>query len=640
MGRIEPWPVGRTPHDDHHGRSIPEKDMSPKVTQIPHAAFCEDLDEDANTILPETRKVANVAAKRSRPDLPNALSKSASADGASDSGYSSHTAATLGSGDSAPKESRQRTALRVDTSARERDSRPPISERTRDGSDGHESKSRPPLSRSSSKSRRSDKGRHYPGTCAECDYLGYHPATPVDATRAYDFPPIPPSPQSARYPPPAMMFPQEIHNTPAQPRISRSQSYRQAGRPVSIHGGTFEQIYIPIPAPPRAPHMYDYGPPLSASAWSHHAPPSYPPPGYAIPPSPYAQTPVASAPQRLDPPPPSPYDQARPAPRSRPSETKTIRRSSMYGTPVVQQPEPAHNGPPLELRTAQKGRRQTVQGEPTYDRDEDYYRMPPPPPPQTIPVRSRPAPRKSSTTNSTPTVRRPVEVDYSDTRAEVAGHTSLRRGSKDSYTDQRPSLNRADGTRKTVSYSNGSGSAKVAAESRAQRRTTLDGHERSRDLEQNLREIEAYQNAKGPQTIPLTADALKNARRNHKSSDSASFTSSSKGSDVKTKSGSGVASRPENDGITMNIQGVKLDLSSDSMGDKRINIRQKGERGLELHIDGKKSRRYLVTREEPPSFFPRREIESGRRSRDEHGSDRASRRSSRSGYSGRAFIGD
>lgn len=257
------------------------------------------------------------------------------------------------------------------------------------------------------------------------------------------------------------------------------------------------------------------------------------------------------------------------------------------------------------------------------------------PPPQTIPIRARPPPRKSMTTSSAPSTRRPVDVDHSDTRAEVSDRT-VRRGSKESASnDQRPSLIRPDGARKTVSYSERSGSAKIAIDHGMHRRTTVDGHERPKDLEQKQREAEAYQNAGGSKPVPLTADALKTARRSQKSSDSASqksFTSSSKGSDVKTKSGSGVASRNENDGFTMTIDGVKLGFSGDSVEDKRINIRPKGERGLELSIEGKNTRRYTVIGKESLSGLSRGETESGRRSRDEYGSDRASRRSSRSGY--------
>ena len=70
----------------------------------PHLSFaatCEDYNSDNGETVPDTRKQANVSAKRSHPsDLGKpSIIRTGGRDAASDSGYSSHTAATLGSAD-------------------------------------------------------------------------------------------------------------------------------------------------------------------------------------------------------------------------------------------------------------------------------------------------------------------------------------------------------------------------------------------------------------------------------------------------------------------------------------------------------------------------------------------------------------
>ncbi|KAK2813252.1 hypothetical protein FQN49_008322, partial [Arthroderma sp. PD_2] len=167
-----------------------------------YAAFCEEFDEDANVAIPETRRVANISAKRSRPDLHPVI---ISADGASDSGYSSRTAATIGSsGESLASGASSSYVVSLNSAMAGRDI-PRVRSRG-DGMDREKQQSRkakereqkemetmqnegmkPPSSRGSnrptslqhapSKSRRRESmsaGRHPPGMCAECDRFGYH----------------------------------------------------------------------------------------------------------------------------------------------------------------------------------------------------------------------------------------------------------------------------------------------------------------------------------------------------------------------------------------------------------------------------------------------------------------------------------
>ncbi len=76
----------------------------------PRAAYVEECNEDSQDAIPGTRQSANVARKRSQPEV----RRRARRDEASDSGYSSHTVAT---GDSSSQGSK-RTTPRSSTFAR------------------------------------------------------------------------------------------------------------------------------------------------------------------------------------------------------------------------------------------------------------------------------------------------------------------------------------------------------------------------------------------------------------------------------------------------------------------------------------------------------------------------------------------
>jgi hypothetical protein len=197
---------------------------------------------------------------------------------------------------------------------------------------------------------------------------------------------------------------------------------------------------------------------------------------------------------------------------------------------------------------------------------------------------------------------------------------------------RRPSLEPNPG-KKSTSYTNDQNAIKVATAGILNRSKTYHGHQ---DLEQKQREVEDYQEAKGGKTIPLTADSLKHVRRSHRpgsDSGSQSRTSSSRSvSDVKTKSGT--VSRGESDSFTMIVNGVKLGFSSEVMEGKTISLRQTGgEDGtMDIQIGGKGGKLYTISKDD--AVRPR-EIDDGRRTRDESRLDQASRRTSRSGTSER-----
>ncbi|KAA8644034.1 uncharacterized protein ATNIH1004_008230 [Aspergillus tanneri] len=172
--------------------------------KVPHAAFCEEYDEDAHVILPETRRVANVAAKRSKTDLIS--SAEPLVDVASDSGYSSRTAATVNSTQSGPSGQKSPIPLKLDTApkrvdldrvrshrkerTKERTARPARDDKMQVGTYPSASHHQhPSMQRSPSRSRRRESAhlRHYPGTCWECDQGLYHATNPVEV-RQMEYP--------------------------------------------------------------------------------------------------------------------------------------------------------------------------------------------------------------------------------------------------------------------------------------------------------------------------------------------------------------------------------------------------------------------------------------------------------------------
>ncbi|KAI9879792.1 MAG: hypothetical protein M1830_007234 [Pleopsidium flavum] len=621
---------------------------------VPRAAFCEDYNEDDHTTLPETRKVANVAAKRSKPELVRLKAAEVRHDGASDSGYSSHTPATLGSGDLSQGAKTIPVPLKLDTAAISSKTRPHLVEKR--SQSAHRSSDKASLQRSGSKTQRKENVRHEQCQCQDCVARGRAATMPLDTPWPLDYYPFnqqrprydgPPSPRSARHPPPVYMHEVPVvHKVQPRPRALTAQSSRPA-RPVSFHAGAMpDMMYI-------SPMYMDRGPPPSTSAYAHspaYPPSSYPPPGTTfMPPT----APAAPPPLRQENyPPPSPiYAQSRPQPRQWTSEMHPSRRSSVYGRPVVEYEEPVYSAPPMERRSSShrshREKPSTSVAE-DYFRDEDYYLMPPPPPRQTIPIH-RP-PLRHAVTHASHSRDASVEARVSDRSRKEEPEQSSR--------SRRPSLTtRPSSTKKSTSYANASGNTKISVESARQRRASYYGHERRQDLEAKQRDIEAYQDAKGSRSIPLTADALKAARKGTKAvgSDSGSqsrASSSREGSEVKTRSsgggGSGVATKSEAESFTMRFNagaGVKVDFAGDSVEGRTISLRPSGEDGaMELSIGGRGSKKYIGSEGKQVEYARSglrreiKEVEELRRTREDMKSAKSSRRSSRSGYSGQGQI--
>ncbi|KAL4955223.1 hypothetical protein BDW69DRAFT_193426 [Aspergillus filifer] len=630
--------------------------------KTPHAAFVEEYDEDAHVILPDTRQVANVTAKRSKSDLRKSA-REPFVEAASDSGYSSRTAATVNSTQSAPSGQKRPTVpLKVDTAPRKSDLervRSRTKERPRDRSTRptREDKMQaapysagyPPahLPRSPSRPQRLERTytRNYPSSYWDAERGVYHASPAVEPRQreyryhssqgsTYDYPP--PSPQTPRYHPSAVV--QVSHSSRPPGRPARSNSYHANNRPVSFHGMMPSMNGMMYSSSPVSLPPYDHGPPLSSSAYSNS--PAYPPAPQSLYPqqaSYYGYPDAASPPEHHD------------RSLSRPRDQHRSRRQSVFEPPAIDfgsseeeeeededdveeepmepSPPPPPPGPPRQARA----RRPSV----SQDRGEDeYYRsMPPPPmkyraPPQIIQKRPD-LPRKSATTASIMQERRPSRsLDLADLRDALPEYGY--RGSSGGTVIPERNRSLRDGRRPSVYHDSGRSAARIAVENSSRRRrpTMYDlPPSPGAELEEKQRDIEEYQASHSGKSVApamTLSDALLKAKASSQhgsdsgSQKSRSASSRGSGSDSRTRSASGALTTTraeDNDDIVMTINGVTMSFTQESVGGKRINMRTGQTGAVELNIEGgKRSKKYLTN---------------------ERRSDRASHRSSRSTYNGR-----
>jgi len=646
--------------------------MAGKPKAPPQPACVEDFDEDSHDAVPDSRQVANTAAKiHSRLDLRSPGEPLI--DGASDSGYSSRTAATANSTQSGPSGGKSPPVLhkldmsrrdRVDlarnpSSRRERRDkervRPTRDEKMQMGAYAGSAHHHAPVPRSPSKSRRRDSIRYNPDYGYGYDANAYyHSSTPVD-TRAMEFPPYfapPPmpdypssSPQSARFPP--APYDEAYHVSRPSGRPSRSDSYRgmyHQDRPVSYHGGMHPSMGRPHMY--QAPmYPYDHGPPPSQSAYasspyggSFYAGSEYPAPTEYMPERSQSRTRERSPPRRsslyaYQPPPTDdlfelddgdyleqPYASREPRPREAPLRESRGRRPSK--PPVVTQARERES------------------------RDEDYYKMPPPPPPPPkqkvapqIHQPKRPQPHKAQTTHAVPSQRRLSRaMDMSDLEAALP-EVSYRRMSREARLPERSHSLRD--SKRSVSYYDGARGAKIAVENSHSRRRRpqqyyYEDTSSIGDLEDREREVEEYQAQKAgrPATVmPLSTEALMPKLANGSGSDHGS---------QKSRSNSSRGSGPKGDGesknINLEVNGMTIGFTEEGIAGKSINIRTGDSGGVHLNIaGGRKPQQYLTGGSSYSSHTGgsgQRVIEDLRRprERDELRSERSSRRASQSTY--------
>lgn len=567
-------------------------------TRASRAATCEDYDEDAQTILPDTRTSANVAAKRSKPEIAptesHRLHSSGDEDKMSGRNKSSHN-------DAPTRKGKKSHGLKLNTSFLERESRPYSSGPPRE--QPQQSASRPAAAkRSKPKAEKPEPMvRHPPGHCQICDFHGYHKLEPSEAQKPLKERSILQAPLSASQQPSQQVAPTAEHPkaSTSQSRPNRRQSCHEQ-RPTSYHAG---MSYSALPLQP-----------FSASDWN-----MLPTPLSAYPQTPYVQTPTLpflnpyeqysqSLPSQYDQQAPQPLGPRPPEPRRRPSSragpiiqqspivadkpplgrTKShretprapepARRPSSRAGPIIQQSPVVADKPPLG-RT--RSHRETPRArDPSTSRQEDAKRMPPP---QVIPVRRRPNITNANTTISTP---------ISDQRERGPGNdgpASAQLFSRERKPDPPPSSYREP---PLSSYHNSNQDRPVPPKSKSyiearqatKVNSTQSGLDRPTSIHgADLKEMraEAYQKSRGTDPQPLTLDAIsKIERRRSDSGSQYSINTSSRGS-TGGKTKTSLASSD----ITLTMHGVTLGISADSSENHSIKIQPKRNGGINISVE-------------------------------------------------------
>ncbi|OQE46977.1 hypothetical protein PENCOP_c001G07746 [Penicillium coprophilum] len=635
----------------------------------PRPACVEDYDEEQHAILPDTRLSARIAANTAA-KISSRLEKFQEPliDAASDSGYSSRTAATVNSTQSGPSggksppiphklDTPKRTDLARKSSTRERKekerSRPSREEEMVGAYAGAAHHAHVP--RSSSKShRRESSARQYHDNYHDYGIPQYHQSAPMEHRQSeYVYypqrPPVPeysPSPHTARYPAGVI---ENIHvNNPGRPsRSSSYHTYHPNGRPMSFQGvphgmgsGMASSVY--------SQHTYEHGPPPANSAYMHQ---------YSS--SPYGQP-------SYYPPPASDYPSSEYARERSESREPRPRSSSIYAPP----PAPMDAGQyewydndPMEHYSSRE-----VYDRPTrhQDQDEDYYRMLPPPRPKPraapqIHQAKRPErperpdlPRKMHTSAGIVSSRRPSrgmerergmdrDIDRMD-MPELAsalpaiqdrGHRRISR--EVPFPERTHSLR--DNRRSTPYHDDLRNTQVAVASSRQRKSSEYHYDERSSvggDLEDREREAENYQAVRSGRAstaaLPLSAETLLPKASQGNGSESGSQKS-------RSSRGSATASRKEDDkNMTLMLNGFQIGFTSESVAGKSINIRA-GETGaVRLNIGGPRPSKQHVNSasSDHTGGSSRRALEDGaRRPRDDKRLERSNRRDSQSAYGAR-----
>jgi hypothetical protein len=581
----------------------------------PQAAFVEDYDSDGNEPLPETRQYAH---QKRKPDAVVQVN----GDGHSDSGYSSHTAATVNSADSsgAPYRNQDKRFVLVQPNPplNPPKPRPAVSTRAETGRPENTSQSpRKGISRSSS--TRSPRKSHTKApegcNCQECVPQSY---SPLDAPWDLDYAPFnesgarpsgPPSPQYHRNfqsagcayeGPPA--FPS------ARPRTA-SMSRRQ--RPVSFAGMPYESFQYSGSPLGAFPEM---GPPPSRSAYVNgtpYPPTSFPPPGFI--PTPVRTTPSPALDYGL------PYGFDVPNPRSRPqpqpwqTQSYSGAPSPGYGKAIINYDyaDPGQMAPSMSRRNSTRESGIDPYYSERARREIDAERMPPP---RLIPD-PRPRIHHAATTSDARNILRPGSVQPREHGATIIPERSR------SQSQSRPSANR-----KSMSYT--VGQPRTPAEAARQHRASYyesdqpQAFDRERERERQ-KKVERYQEevSRAAKAIPLTTEALKSARKSGR-------LSSDSGSHSKGSRDGGETKKGEREGFTLRLNSnanVNLDFKGEPKG-QTISLRPRGDGDVELSIGGP-SRHTDPVGGASSGYASngrrsRKEIEDARRSREDRASSR------------------
>ena len=599
----------------------------------PRPATCEDWNEDARTIIPDTRRTANSAVKRSsKPDISivakvgeDNTSKAAKVgkDDASDSGYFSQTAATVDSGGSSQRSRLGLIPLTVDTGAAVNKAKTTVPESIAKSATRKSPTKLPPTT-TTSKDQGKGSTRPEGCKCPDCAPKKKPAVTPLELRPPQDYFTLhqtsrprgagPPSPQSARAAPPDHAQQIPIANTAHPGGQPPSAQPQRMPRPMSFHAGAMpEVVYYP------QPQVYIKQQPKPVFVTSPtYTLPSYPPTSAA-----YIPSPVQSAPQNYQI--PSPYEQPRPQPRQWPAESYTHppRHSAMYEPPVIQYgeqkpnyptgvpPQPYSQSIPRDSGFHREKHPNPVQE--YYERSDDYYKMPPPPAP-TVPSQQRPTIRHAKTTSAAHATTYPRRSGeelpaLTSTEADVSVRRRTRR---ETIAEPQPRSRR-----QSLAARPSAGPPRASYTSAPNERILVERAEMSAKQRRRAsyygqdaleREAERYQyetnHAPGTATkINPTIDSVKLTRKNTQSQASVAGSHSStksggrsrEGSDVKPRSGVSsrvVAGPTDGDGLSMRFHaGVKVDVKGDCVEGRTITFQHSGDGdgSMELRIGGRKA---------------------------------------------------
>ena len=588
------------------------------------AAFCEEFNEDAQISLPETRQTActaNTTAKRSKPD---ATRGKPLRDEFSDSGYSSHTAATLGSGDSSSLESRREAhPERPDDASAE--SNTTVKDGTKESKSRSQSPEKPSLQRTGSKSKGYDNPRRKDCECPECLERKAKGVIPprVDTSRPDDTFAKPRQKDTLSPLSPQFQRPSQTHPAPEAPalravpaparaRASTSQAYSQA-RPISFHAGVMPDMsYLQQPAFVERPPMARY-----ATA-SPFPPPPYP----ASQPSYFPPLQTVLQPQDFFAPVTSMTPPYGVQPRPRP--LASARPQTMYydmSPSFMEYTQPMYPPPRAPDRHIEQQSRRQQPSQPRQEVTEssDAHRMPPPPP---LPRRSsksrqeqRPVIRHAATTSAAYTASHQRSSIRGLDEEQYTSHPSSRKQSFEGLPrSRRPSLARPPRTSdekvaQALQLEREMARMNIMERSppspNSKRRVSVYGHESLKDLEGSVEAYQASRSGRESTSVPTGDDMLRLIRKKtlptSNSSDGGSRISGSSrasrdGSDIKSsqRPSNDLKKRDSNDeafamripkGANLNLQpgfegrAISLRQSRDGDGDMELRIGERGRTG-------------------------------------------------------------
>ena len=565
------------------------------IARAAEAACVEDYNDDSGTAVPETKKTANITAKRSKPEV---TKHSVIRDQQSDSGHSSQTLATLGSTNTSLDSKSGSVTVRAESYA--------VAGKTRstkiDEKPQNKSRSLEKLSSqgAAAKSRKEEITRKESCSCRECVARArgatlHNPSKSTGKPRA----PVPETSQQIRLPPVQVVKegPPLPQYPPLRPRALTSHSYRRE-RPISWYAGTpHDALYLYNEPQPIL--SYPSTPSILPPSFPSQAPPYIPPP----PPPPPLHQPQH---QQIYTSPPSPYELQ---PRSRPQQwvsdfqAPPRPQSMLFPTsPIIEYvTEPTYapvltSAQPLSRQSSHRERPRALP-EQRHTRDKDYYDMPPPAPPppprhKNTPHRDRrPAIRHAVTDDTPPTYTHRPNVQDESTTAHVGhehhvkqihgAHERVRRYSRNASDEPAP---------KSYSIERGRARTNIGSDAaKHMRRASVYGHETVHELTD---EVEAYQASQGngrtSNHIPIQPPALvrKKTHTSSKSSETSSRKSAKSGKSRTSKAsrdGSDLKSRrpSENDKFSMRVDashGVNVDLKGGMEG-RRISVRHNKDEG-------------------------------------------------------------